>query len=47
MKLWVRRIFPVLFFLAAIAIIWFLHLFVEVDVAMSYINWDSSRPDFL
>lgn len=42
MKLWVRRIFPVLFFLAAIAIIWFLHLFVEVDVAMSYINWDSS-----
>ena len=33
---------PALFLLFAIAIIWFLHLFVQVDSAMSYITWDSS-----
>lgn len=46
MKRWARWIFPALFFLAAIAIIWFLHLFVEVDVSMSYINWDTSVQIF-
>ncbi|MDO4337974.1 MAG: GHKL domain-containing protein [Eubacteriales bacterium] len=42
MKRWVRWIFPALFFLAAAAVIWFLHLFVQVDVSMSYIDWSSS-----
>lgn len=42
MKRFVRWICQALFLLFAIAIIWFLHLFVQVDSAMSYITWDSS-----
>lgn len=42
MKRFVRWICLALFLLFAIAIIWFLHLFVQVDSAMSYITWDSS-----
>lgn len=42
MKRFVRRICPALFLVAAFAVISFLHLFVEVDRSMSYVDWDTS-----
>ena len=42
MKRCFRWLFPALFLLAAIAMIWFLHLFVRVDRSMSLIDWDTS-----
>lgn len=37
-----RRICSALFLGAVIAVIWLLHLFIQVDETITYINWDSS-----
>ena len=42
MKRWIRWICAALFVTAAAFIIWFLHLFTQVDVSMQYIDWTDS-----
>ena len=37
-----RLAFPAVFLAAVAAMIWFLHLFTQVEETMSYINWDTS-----
>lgn len=42
MKRSIRWLCPALFLFFLIGLIWFLHLFVQVDSRMTYISWDSS-----
>ncbi|OUN33913.1 hypothetical protein B5G27_10575 [Lachnoclostridium sp. An76] len=42
MKRWIRWICAALFVTAAAFIIWFLHLFTQVNVSMQYIDWTDS-----
>ncbi len=42
MKRFARWAFPALFLMAAVFIIWFLHLFTQVGESMVFINWDDS-----
>lgn len=42
MKRLLRWLCPALFLAAAVAVIAFLHLFTQVDEAMTFINWDTS-----
>lgn len=42
MKRFLRWLCPAFFLVAAFAVISFLHLFVEVDRSMSYVDWDTS-----
>lgn len=42
MKRSLRWLCPVLFIAAAIAVIWFLHLFTQINSSMSMIDWDSA-----
>ena len=42
MKRHLRRVCSALFLAAAIAVIWILQLFIQVDDNVTYINWDSS-----
>ena len=42
MKRYIRWLFPALFLIAAVTVIWFLALFIKTDQTVSYIDWDSA-----